>query len=217
MSTQTIIFDLDGTLVDSAPGILAAYQCAFDLCGLQPKVPLESSLIGPPMRDTMAKVAEVSDPQVLEKLITAFKESYDGSGCLQTPAFEGVETMMQKLKAHGIQLFIATNKRAYPTHKIMAHLGWRDYFEGVYGPDSFDPPKANKAELIKQIIQDHHLNSNTTLYVGDRDEDGVASQANQLKFLFALWGYGVEHTGAVTKANWTIATTPDAVITQALA
>ena len=228
MTTQTIIFDLDGTLVDSAPGILAGYKLAFDQCGLQPKVPLESNLIGPPMRETMAMVAGVSDPHTLEKLISAFKEAYDGSGCLQTPAFEGVEAMMQELKARGIQLYIATNKRAYPTHKIMAHLGWNHYFEGVYGPDSFDPPKANKAALIKQIMQDHHLDSQTTLYVGDRDEDGHASQANHLNFLFANWGYGLDHPpseqrrvnpkkGAAASAAWTVAATPDSVLTLALA
>jgi phosphoglycolate phosphatase len=219
MTTQTIIFDLDGTLVDSAPGILASYQLAFNQCGLQPKVPLESSLIGPPMRETMALVAGVSDHTTLEKLIASFKEAYDGEGCLQTPAFEGVESMMQALKSRGIQLFIATNKRAYPTHKIMGHLGWTDYFEGVYGPDSFDPPKANKAALIKQIMQDHQLDSGNTLYVGDRDEDGLASQANNLDFLFASWGYGIDHntSGAVTTAQWTIAATPDSVVTLALA
>jgi len=229
MTTQTIIFDLDGTLVDSAPGILAGYKLAFDECCLQPTIPLESSLIGPPMRETMAMVAGISDPITLEKLISAFKKAYDGSGCLQTPAFEGVETMMQALKARGIQLFIATNKRAYPTHKIMAHLGWNHYFEGVYGPDSFDPPKPNKAALIKQIMQDHHLNSQTTLYVGDRDEDGHASQANHLAFLFASWGYGQDHNaleqssevnqkkGAAASDAWTVAATPDSVVTLALA
>jgi len=216
MKTQTIIFDLDGTLVDSAPGILAAYQIAFDQCGLQPKVPLESGLIGPPLRDTMAMVAGYPGQEVVDQLLTEFKKAYDDKGCLKTPAFQGVEEMMRTLKSLGIRLFIATNKRAYPTHKIMAHLGWTDFFEGVYGPDSFEPAKPNKAALIQQILQDHQLETKTTLYVGDRNEDGEASRANDLAFLFASWGYGQDQNVAAT-TPWNIAATPDSVVTLALA
>jgi phosphoglycolate phosphatase len=228
MTTQTIIFDLDGTLVDSAPGILAAYQIAFDQCGLQPKVPLESGLIGPPLRDTMAMVAGYPGDEEVNQLLTEFKKAYDDQGCLKTPSFEGVEEMMRALTLQGIRLFIATNKRAYPTHKIMQHLGWTHFFEGVYGPDSFEPAKPNKAALIQQILQDHQLNADTTVYVGDRNEDGDASHANNLAFLFASWGYGQDHNaleqhgvnqkkGAAATSKWTVATTPDSVLTLALA
>ena len=212
MSLNTIIFDLDGTLVDSAPGILAAYQIAFDQCGMQPTRALESSLIGPPLRDTMAMVAGYPGDAVVDQLLTEFKKAYDDTGCLHTPAFEGVEAMMQALKMRGMRLFIATNKRAYPTHKIMSHLGWTHYFEGVYGPDSFDPPKANKAALIAQIMQDHALSASSTLYIGDRDEDGQASQANHLAFLFASWGYGIQSHTLILEKQYPEAKTPDEVI-----
>jgi phosphoglycolate phosphatase len=183
---------------------------------LQPTMPLESSLIGPPLRDTMAMVAGYPSEGVVNQLLAEFKKAYDDQGCLKTPSFKGVEAMMRTLKLSGIRLFIATNKRAYPTHKIMDHLGWTDFFEGVYGPDSFDPPKPNKAALIKQILLDHALDTSLTLYVGDRNEDGQASQANLLNFLFAKWGYGQDQDVAAT-SSWAVAATPDEVLTLTLA
>ncbi len=186
---SAILFDFDGTLVDSAPAILSAYHEAFRTCAVQPVVTPEPRLIGPTLTDTLSILAGSPEPALLEALTIAFKTSYDRSCELHTPAFEGVEALLTGLFMQGIRLFIATNKRAFPTHKIITHLGWAHWFEGVYALDSFTPSKPDKSALIQQIMQDHRLPGASTLYVGDRQEDGVAAAANELPFYFATWGY----------------------------
>ena len=190
VKSQYIIFDLDGTLIDSAPAILAGFEAAFIECGLSPKVLLTSSVIGPPLMETLATLAGSNDPAILSPLAVAFKTYYDNTGYLETKAFPGVAPMLEDLRDRGHSLYVATNKRIYPTLRIIELFGWQDYFLGVYALDSFTPPLGNKSELLGRLLTELRLAADETLYVGDRDEDGEAAAANNMEFLMAVWGYG---------------------------
>ncbi len=186
---QTIIFDLDGTLIDSAPAIIDSFDRALKFCQIEPIIPLTSNVIGPPLLETLALLSGTHDPQALEKLSTAFKKHYDTAGYLETTIFEGVDAMLKHLLSLGFQLFIATNKRLTPTIKIIEHLGWVNYFTAIYALDSFSPALNSKADMLSEIIARHKLNIQSTIYIGDRNEDGESSEINKLKFYLAQWGY----------------------------
>lgn len=91
-----------------------------------------------------------------------------------------------------LSLYIATNKRTKPTRLILDHLGWTSYFNDVYALDYLTVSKAQKSDLLKYIVDKYSMNSESTLYVGDRPEDGKAAAKNHLKFAFAAWGYGMD-------------------------
>lgn len=187
---KAVIFDLDGTLVDSAPGILASFAGAFSDYGVAPNRPLTPALIGPPLRETMAYLCDGDDPALLDRLTAAFKAHYDTEGYRQTRPFEGVDDMLSGLDNAGLGLYIATNKRALPTGLILRHLGWDGLFQQIYSLDSFTPALPHKTALLGRLLAAAGLSAADGVYVGDRVEDRDAAHANGLRFAWALWGFG---------------------------
>lgn len=186
---QHLIFDLDGTLIDSAPSILHCFGLAFSSTNTPLAAPLTQDVIGPPLMETLKRLSGSEDTTLLNTLVAAFKQHYDTTGFQQSVVFEGVASMLQQLQAQGYHLYIATNKRYLPTEKIMAHLGWDGLFMGVYALDYFQPALKSKAEMIGQVVAEHGLSVADCLYIGDRLEDGQSADANQMDFVLVSWGY----------------------------
>lgn len=187
---QHVLFDLDGTLIDSAPAILSSYRDAFEVTGLRPAFPIDASIIGPPLIETLEMLAGDCDKALIGELAEQFKRSYDSTGYRQTSAFNGINAMLARLKAGGLSISIATNKRLRPTLLILRHLGWENHFDAVYALDLFEPRLPNKAAMIARLLTDRNIEPAGAAYVGDRSEDGLSADANHLPFLAATWGYG---------------------------
>lgn len=196
-----LIFDLDGTLIDSAPSILASYAHTFASMGIAPKIPLTSEVIGPPLMQTLAKLSGIEDLEILKDLAQQFKSHYDTEGHKQTLVYAGVEQFLKTQQAAGFELYIATNKRHSPTAKIMQHLGWTQYFSGIFALDYYTPAMANKGQMLSQILSDLNIAPKDALYIGDRYEDGIAAEQNDLPFVLVSWGYFNEEI-AQAKAEW---------------
>lgn len=192
MLVKQIIFDLDGTLIDSSASILAAFKGAFDSLGISPMRSLTADIIGPPLREALQLLSGVDDVAVLDSLAAAFKEHYDTAGYRQTTVFTGVPEMLEALSAMPLDLYIATNKRIKPTLLILEYLGWMHYFKGVYALDSLNPPAKNKVELLASIMCKYAMGFRDTYYVGDRMDDWAAASKNSLHFAWAHWGYDAQ-------------------------
>lgn len=190
MSIKNIIFDLDGTLIDSSSSILASFNEAFQSQGLRPVLPLTADIIGPPLGQTLDQLLGYVNPTLRAKLTDAFKRHYDEVSHQKTTVFDGVEILLRELAAKDVVMYVATNKRIYPTRLIVQHLGWDAWFAGVYSPDSFKPVFSTKAAVIRHIVRSHCLDKKSTLYVGDRDEDAVAAADAMVTFRRVDWGYG---------------------------
>ncbi len=186
-----VLFDLDGTLVDSAPSILAGFSAVVERHGIAPQVPLDSRLIGPPLLPTLARISGSDDPAALDAMAVTFKAWYDSEGYTHTAVYPGIDAALRALAARAT-LYIVTNKRIHPTRQILAHLGWTGLFGGAYAQDAFEPPLASKAAVIAWVLAQHGIEPAQALYVGDRAEDGEAATANALAFAWANWGYGSE-------------------------
>ncbi|CAM5484559.1 HAD hydrolase-like protein [Thauera mechernichensis] len=211
-----VLFDLDGTLIDSAPAILASYREAFVAAACQPVVPIDAGIVGPPLLETLQMLTGSKDSALLDTLAGHFKASYDNTGYRQTAAYGGVTEMLERLTAAGCTLSIATNKRLHPTRLILDHLGWSRHFAAVYALDAFEPRLPNKAAMIARLMQDRAIPRDQAVYVGDRSEDGESADANGLPFLAATWGYGSLEAGEMAP-HWRAVFTPAALAEDILA
>jgi phosphoglycolate phosphatase len=187
---KTLIFDLDGTLIDSAPAILASFRQAFEATGVPARHPITADIIGPPLQETLEILSGTRDSATIARLTEAFKSAYDGGGLRATAAYAGIGPMLEQLRAAGLALHIATNKRQLPTERILEMFGWRPLFSSVYALDMVNPRLPGKAAMIARQLADLNLDRATTAYIGDRREDGESADANGLAFFAATWGYG---------------------------
>jgi phosphoglycolate phosphatase len=197
MAIKHVIFDLDGTLVDSAPGILNSFRNALEGLGLQSDTPLTRHLIGPPLKDIVECLLPNAEVATRMCVIEDFKRHYDTLGVLDSVCFEGVENCLAQLRAAGLKLWLATNKRLAPTRSLMRQFKWEALFEKAYSLDSFNPPKSTKAEILQDLLQKHSIDCRDAVYIGDRKEDEEAARVCGLQFLMAGWGYDLSCREAV--------------------
>ncbi len=190
MGSRHFLFDLDGTLINSAPSILECYRQVLDQFSINPKLPLENNLIGPPLGATLRLISGISDEILIAEMTTAFKTHYDTTGLEQSIAYPGIHELLQKLHTQSQKLYIVTNKRITAARKIIDFLNWSAYFAGVYAQDAFNPSLPSKAAVIEHVLSAHRISKTDAFYVGDRIEDGQAAHANGLKFVWVTWGYG---------------------------
>ena len=205
---QHILFDLDGTLIDSAPAILASFREAFAQSGIAPVRAIDESIIGPPLTETLQLLSGSRDPALVARLAEAFKASYDSEGYKATAAFAGVGALLAELAGAGLTLSIATNKRIHPTRLILDHLGWRDHFTHIYALDLFPTRLPDKAAMIGRLLADQAIPKSAAIYIGDRSEDGESADAKQLPFIAVTWGYG-SLTKEEIRKGWRMAARPE--------
>lgn len=202
-----IIFDLDGTIVDSAPLIVECFREVLRRAGKLEGAQLDYSLIGPPLRESMARLSGSEDPADAVRLVDEFRLLYDQQVAERTPAYADMEQLFASLKEAGFVLHVATNKLEHPTRKILVHLGLAGIFENIYAIDSAVPAYASKAEMIAALPADSGINPGAAVYVGDKREDGEAADRNELRFFAVAWGYGDWKTSQPA-AHWNLVMRP---------
>lgn len=191
LKVGSVIFDLDGTLIDSAPSILAGLEIAIKKSGLVPAVPLCSDLIGPPLRETFIKLVGNRKEIDLNVLISDFKSYYDSEGFKKSIPYPGIRELLQVLKNFCLPTYLATNKRLIPTLKIMDYFEWTSFFNQIYSIDKFaDRPFSNKATMMQALLEFESIEKADAIYIGDRIEDLEASKASGIDAILVDWGYG---------------------------
>ena len=193
MTIASALFDLDGTLVDSLPGIRFASEAAFGAVLPGRELPDLRPFIGPPIREVFRRVFVDLSSSTLDELVSRFRKSYDGEGCLKGTVYPGVRETLLGLKNLGIACFVITNKPFEATTKILHHSRLAENFQAVYSPDRKNPPFRSKGEMTAALAQEFQLNSVCTILVGDSLEDRTAAQECGMRFVAAAYGYGGIH------------------------
>jgi len=184
-----ILFDLDGTLLDSLPGIAFSVREACRMVGLpEPKINLRS-LLGPPIRTILSRAVATDDPALMDQLEQAFRTSYDTEGWRKTSCFDGAQATLGMMKAGGHRLFVVSNKPRHISLKILEREGLLPLFERIYTRDSRTLART-KQEMLHEFLSEYGVSSSDCLMVGDTMEDATAASAAGIGFVYMTHGYG---------------------------
>jgi phosphoglycolate phosphatase len=187
---SAVIFDLDGTLIDSFPGIEFSITKAIESVIPDAPVPDLRKWIGPPIREILLGCFKDLQEDKLEEMVRIFRSSYDNEGCYQVRAFPDVADTLSKINNMGILCFITTNKPTLPTQNILEYQKLNNYFKQIVCKDSRYPPFDTKAQMVVSVLDKNHLLPDTTILVGDMPGDADAARHSHLIFAWARYGYG---------------------------
>jgi phosphoglycolate phosphatase len=187
---QALFFDLDGTLLDSLPGIAFSIEQAFAACSM-PMRPLDlREVIGPPIREILALASIHATDSELDLLERAFRNSYDSEGWQKTLLFPGSTAMLHEASVLGIRLFVVSNKPRHIAIKILEREGLFSLFTAMITRDSSDPPFRGKAKMIEHLLGVFQLDAAHCIMIGDTAEDAIAASEMLVPFAWMTHGYG---------------------------
>ncbi len=184
---KTILFDLDGTIIDPGNGIINSYSRALIELGHEDKITKDMNwVIGPPLRKSFASILP---PELIEPAVAKYREFHEKDGLNEAVLYDGIVETIQTLFEAGFQLFICTAKNIPFARKNIEYFGLSQYFTEIYG-SLLDGKFDDKAELIAHILEKHSLSPENVTMIGDREHDMIAARKNRVEAIGALWGYG---------------------------
>lgn len=188
---KNYLFDLDGTLTDSAPGIKNSIVYSLKKADL-PVLPdcILDKFIGPPLHESYAKYCDL-DEEVADLLVKYYREYFSVTGLFENSVYDGIPEALDALLADGKHLFVATSKPEVYAKRILEHFGLIDKFEFV-GGSTMSHERTDKAEVIDYVITQAGLDRAETVMIGDRSYDIEGAHKNGLKVIAVLFGFGSE-------------------------
>lgn len=193
MKYQAVIFDLDGTINDSAPGILAGVRYALGKMGMDTSdEAILRRFLGPQLLYSFQHFCGMNEAQA-EQAQQYYREYYHRKGYLENAVYPGIRSLLSVLKARGAWLGIATHKPKKISRHILETFGLLRYFNVVAGPDEGETP--DKAELIRRA----NPKGFPAVMVGDSVTDITGANEAGVDSIAALYGYG--HNGDLLKAG----------------
>jgi len=190
MNYKYILFDLDGTLIDSKAGILSAAIFALDKMGVPATqiVNLER-MIGPPLKYSLKEFFSLSD-EFADKAVEYYREYYRDKSLFDCEVYEGIAQLLEMLKNDGYILAIATSKPTVYAKKILEHTGLAKYFDAIEGA-SLDDSHSNKSQIITRVCEVLNIyNPSQAIMIGDRSYDIKGASSIDMESIGVLYGYG---------------------------
>ena len=190
MSTRAILLDLDGTLSDSRPGIVACFRHTLVQLGHDPNTAGDLTwAVGPPIAVSLQRLLEPFGDDRVDMALTIYRERYSTTGIYDCSVYPGVTGMLDGLRDAGAAMCIATSKRRDFAERVIDFLGLRGYVRGVYGAEP-GGGLDHKQDLLAHIMTVEHFTAADCVMLGDRLHDMEAAKVNAIRGIGALWGYG---------------------------
>ena len=185
---KTIIFDLDGTLLNTSKGVLNSVKYALDKMGLE-QLPYEKAkrFIGPPLQEGFAKVAGLEGNDV-DKAVEFYRDNYKNKGAIfEAEVYDGITDVLKHLKNDGRRICVATLKPEDSAKRVLEHFGLAQYFDYIGGNKE---EKSTKAGLIAEGLEATGATADEAVLIGDSIFDLYGAQEAGVDFIAAAYGFG---------------------------
>jgi phosphoglycolate phosphatase len=196
-----ILFDLDGTIVDSAPGITATLAYMFEQLGKP--IPTPSELlryVGPPLLDSFRDLAGFT-PEESARALEIYREKYLNVGAYDATQYPGVGLVLKAVHESPLPMSLATSKPETPATLILEHFNLARYFDIITGASDDEVRSAKKDVVAEALIRLAAMGADVSrpVLVGDREHDVHGAAANNVPTIFVDWGYGsvAEQAGSI--------------------
>ncbi|WP_026526419.1 HAD-IA family hydrolase [Butyrivibrio sp. VCD2006] len=186
---EYILFDLDGTLTDSGPGIVNGFAYTVEKMGGQVEDKNQfKRFVGPPLKESFGVLGYQGEE--IDKAITIYREYYNGmGGCFENEVYPGIEDTLAKLKTAGKKLIVCTSKNAHGTKTVLEHFGLDKYFDFVATANDTD--RQHKIDVLNYALEQGGVaDLKRAVMVGDRMYDIEASAEVGVDSIGVLYGYG---------------------------
>lgn len=200
-----VLFDLDGTLADSAPGITSTLGLMFKELGMPIPAPAELvKYVGPPILDAFHDFAGMSGEKA-QRALDIYRRFYLENGTKGVTIYPGIPGLLRSLHRSHLTISLATSKPEKPALRLLDSANLTRYFDVITGA-SIDETRSAKADVVAEALrrlEKSGADVSRPVMVGDRDYDVDGAAANQVPTIFVEWGYGspAESVGAIAAAS----------------
>ena len=188
---KLIIFDLDGTLLDTSEGILHCYHKTARMLNLKKNsVENDSIVIGGPLSEGFRTLYDIPDEETLAKAIDTYRSLYANEGITKFSAYNEIETALNKLKSDGYQLGVATLKLEEYAKTMLENARLAKYFDIIHGWDGTE--KCTKAYTVIKVLFEQKCLAKNAVLVGDSVYDKNGAEIAGVDFLGVTYGFGIK-------------------------
>ena len=186
-----ILFDFDGTICDTSPGIFASMQKVCAHYNLSFGLDTFAKMIGPPLQESFTKIFHLPESEV-RNAIKVYRDYYAAEGMFLCEPYKGVQELIHELRANGMRIFVATSKPEEYTRKIIERKGLSELFDFVGGADMEEKSRIDKVDVINYVLDENRISDKreSVLMIGDRFYDINGAHKANLKAAGILWGFG---------------------------
>jgi phosphoglycolate phosphatase len=206
---DVVLWDLDGTIVDSAEGIYVSFEHTFTEMGME--VPDRATLrkfLGPPLIETFGELMGMSHDDTV-RAMRIYRENYHAVGAFKGTPFDGVVEVIEQVRAAGIPTALATSKAATAARLVTDHFDLNRLFD-VYACATDDDSRKTKEEVVEHalaLLAEQGIDTSRSVLIGDRIHDVDGAFLHGIDCVLVEWGYGTEEEFA--RATSSVATIAD--------
>ena len=206
---KAVLFDLDGTVLASQPGIY--HSIAYALEKLHLPLPKEEELVaflGPPLTVGFSQVCRVPE-ELIGDAVRFYRENYNAGGMFEAYLFDGVVDMLNTLAEHGVDRYITTSKPEVFAKQILAHFACDNMFNGIYGSE-LNGERVHKSDVLRHCMSRESLSEADVVLVGDRKYDVIGAQEVGIPCVGVTYGYGTNDELQQAGATFIVSTPEEA-------